>query len=431
MRPSPISASFYKQNREKFNEHLEHNAIAVFHSNVQMPTNADGTMPFVQNSDLFYLTGIDQEHTTLVLFPNAVNPKFRTVLFIRYADENVLTWEGHKLSKEHARAISGIDSVLWHGEFARVFRNLAFEATCICLNSNEHKRADNAIKNKDEQFVEWCKGIFPLHVYQRAAPIMHQLRTRKNELEIRQIQEACNITKAGFLRAAQFLKPGVFEYEIQAELSHEFLKSGSKGFAYEPIIASGADSCVLHYITNHKECRHGDIVLLDVAAEYGNYKSDLTRVLPVSGKFTARQKEIYLAVLSMFNYAKSIMHPGTDFEEYTKAVGEKAEEELVKLALLKMSDVRKQDKDKPLYRKYFMHGVSHFLGLDVHDVGNLSGQMTTGMLLTCEPGIYVREEGIGVRLENNILITEDGHIDLMSSIPIDPEEIETLMEKTV
>lgn len=431
MRPSPIESSFYKENRERFSQRLQSNTIAVFNSNVQMPTNADGTLPFVQNSDLFYLTGIDQENTTLILFPDAVNPKFRAVLFIRYADEQVLTWEGHKLSKEAAREISGIESVLWQGEFERVFKSLAFEASCICLNSNEHKRADISIKNKDEQFVEWCREKFPLHSFQRAAPILHELRTKKHKLEIAVIQKACDITKSGFLRLARFLRPGVFEYELQAELAHEFLKSGSRGFAYEPIIASGQDSCVLHYITNHKECKAGDIVLLDVAAEYGNYKSDLTRVLPVNGKFTPRQKDIYRAVLNMFNYAKSLMQPGTVFEEYTQAVAEKAEEELIKLGLLKLADVKRQDKERPLYRKYFMHGVSHFLGLDVHDVGNLSGKMAEGMLLTCEPGIYVREESIGVRLENNILITESGHLDLMSSIPIEPEEIEVLMEKIV
>lgn len=429
MRPSPIPASFYKENRERFSQLLQPNTIAVINSNVQMPTNADGTLPFVQNSDLFYLTGIDQENTTLILFPNAANPKFRAILFIRYADEQVLTWEGHKLSKEAAREISGIDFVLWHGEFERVFRSLVFEASCICLNSNEHKRADLSIKNKDEQFVEWCKEKFPLHSFQRAAPLLHGLRSYKHDLEIEQIQKACDITKAGFLRLAQFLRPGVFEYELQAELAHEFLKSGSRGFAYEPIIASGQDSCVLHYITNHKECKDGDIVLLDVAAEYGNYKSDLTRVLPVSGRFTSRQKEIYQAVLNMFYYAKSLIRPGTDFEDYTRAVGEKAEEELIKLGLLKLADVKKQDKERPLYRRYFMHGVSHFLGLDVHDVGNLSGKMAAGMLLTCEPGIYVREESIGVRLENNILVTENGNVDLMASIPIEPEEIEKLMEK--
>ncbi len=408
---------------------MKPNAVAILHSNFQMPTNADGTLPFVQNSDLFYLTGIDQEDTTLLIFPDAPSPKFREILFIRYADEHVLTWEGHKLSKEQAREQSGVELVLWQSEFEKTFRSLVFDAENIYLNSNEHKRADVLVKNKEEQFIEWCRIQYPLHHYHRLAPYLQAIRVEKQAHEIEQIRKACGITKAGFERIARFIKPGKYEYEIQAELIHEFIRSGSKGFAYEPIIASGEDSCVLHYISNHKKCKNGDIILLDVAAEYGNYKSDLTRVLPVNGKFAPRQKDIYKAVLHMFYFAKTLLRPGTDFEDYTKAIGEKAEEELVKLGLLSMEDVKKQDKSKPLYRTYFMHGVSHFLGLDVHDVGSLTGKMRAGMVLTCEPGIYVRKEGIGVRLENNIVITDDGNVDLMADIPIEPEEVENLMSK--
>lgn len=429
MRPPSLPSNFYVQARERLINQLKPHSIAVAHSNLQMPTNADGTLPFVQNSDLFYLTGIDQENTVLVLFPDAPNPKFREILFIRYADEHVLTWEGHKLSKREASHCSGIELVFWYSEFERMFQSLIFDCETIYLNLNEHKRAETLIKNKDEQFVEWCKARYPLHHYARLAPILQSLRVEKQEAEIEQVKKACSITKSGFERVAKFMKPGVYEYEIQAELIHEFVKSGSKGFAYEPIIASGADSCVLHYISNHKRCDSGSVVLLDVAAEYGNYKSDLTRVLPVDGRFTERQKAIYNAVISMFHLAKTLVKPGTDFEEYTKAIGEKAEEELIKLGVLKLEEVKKQQKDKPLYKKYFMHGVSHFLGLDVHDVGSLSGKMKAGMLLTCEPGIYIREEGIGVRLENNILVTNEGYLDLMADIPIEIEEIENLMAK--
>jgi Xaa-Pro aminopeptidase len=429
MRPEPSPASFYQTNRERLVRYLKPNSLAIFHSNYPMPTNADGNLPFVQNSDLFYLTGIDQENTTLVLFPDAPNPKWKEVLFVRYADDLVLTWEGHKLSKEEARAISGVEMVYWQGEFEKVLRSLIFDAENVYLNLNEHKRADSQVKNKEDQFVSWCKDQYPLHQYHRLAPYLHALRVEKQEHEIRQIQKACAITKAGFERVASFVSPEKYEFEIQAELAHEFIRSGAKGFAYEPIIASGEDSCVLHYISNHKKCKNGEVLLLDVAAEYGNYKSDLTRVLPVNGKFTPRQKEIYQAVLNMFCFAKTLLKPGTDFEEYSKAIGECAERELVHLGLLKKHELESQDVSKPLYRKYFMHGVSHFLGLDVHDVGNLSGKMKPGMVLTCEPGIYVREEGIGIRLENNILITEQGNVDLMADIPINPEDIEDLMSK--
>lgn len=429
MRPNYTQPDFFSTNRTRFTAKLEKSSIAVFHSNHQMPTNADGSLPFVQNSDLFYLTGINQEDTSLLLFPDASNPRFREVLFVRYADEHVLTWEGHKLSKEEARQRSGIETVLWHSEFNNFFRSLVFEAQQIYLNANEHKRASSAIKNKDELFIGWCKDNFPLHTFKRAAPILHELRAIKQSFEVNQIQIACDITHKGFERIATFIKPGVYEYELEAELSHEFIKNGAKGFAYEPIIASGPDSCVLHYTTNHKACRDGDIVLLDIAAEYGNYKSDLTRVLPVNGRFTARQKQVYQAVLNMFHFAKTKLTPSTSFEEYTSAIGEVAQEELLKLGVLTSEEVKKQTRDKPLYKKYFMHGVSHFLGLDVHDVGNMVGSFKPGMVLTCEPGIYIKEEGIGVRLENDLLITENEPTDLMAKIPIEIEEIEDLMAK--
>jgi Xaa-Pro aminopeptidase len=429
MRPNTFQSDFYQNNRQRLASQLKSHSVAVLHSNHKMPTNADSTHPFIQNSDLFYLTGIDQEDTTLLLVPDAPNEKMKEVILIRHTDDHVLTWEGQKITKEEARKISGVETILWHHEFENTFHQLAIGCEHIYLNANEHTRAENLVKNKDEQFIDWCKTNLPLHSYQRLAPILHQLRVFKQDFEIKQIKTACDITKKGFERVAKFLKPKVFEYELEAELIHEFIRNGSKGFAYQPIIASGSNTCVLHYVTNQNQCYDGDLVLLDVASEYGNYKSDLTRVLPVNGKFNKRQKEVYQAVLNMFHYAKKILKPGLNFEEYNKAIGEKAEEELITLGLFDLKEVRNQDKKSPLYKRYFMHGISHFLGLDVHDVGNMRGKIEANMVLTCEPGIYIRKEGIGIRLENDILITQNGNLDLMDSIPIEVDEIERLMAK--
>jgi Xaa-Pro aminopeptidase len=392
-----------------------------------MPSNADGSMGFIQNSDLFYLTGIDQEESMLLLYPDAPDRSWKEILFLRETNEKIATWEGHKLTKAEATQQSGIENVQWLSDFPALFREIMAYCKRIYLNSNEHARAVVDVETRDARFVKWCRDVYPLHRYERIAPIMHHLRSVKSEKEIELIRHACSITEQGFRRILPLIKPGIWEFEIEAELSHEYLRNRSRGFAYSPIIASGKDSCVLHYIANNKQCQKGDVLLLDAAAEYANYNSDLTRVLPVSGKFTSRQKKVYDAVLRVFRGARKMLVKGNTFEKYNDEVAKLMEEELVRLRLLKMADIRKQDKKKPLYKKYFMHGTSHFLGLDVHDLGFFKKPMRAGMVFTCEPGIYIPAEKLGVRIENNILITDSGPVDFMESIPIEAEEIEALM----
>jgi Xaa-Pro aminopeptidase len=392
-----------------------------------MPTNADGTMPFKQNSDLFYFSGVDQEETILVVFPTAVNPAHREVLFVRETSEEIAIWEGEKLTKEKATEVSGIQTVYWTSQFEQVFHTLMQQAEYVYLNKNEHARASTPVETRDDRFRKWCMEKYPLHEYRRVAPLSTSLRAIKSTLEVELIQTACNITESGFRRVLEFVKPGVMEYEIEAEFLHEFIRSRSKGFAYEPIIASGFDSCVLHYVNNNKECLDGDILLMDVGAEYANYASDMTRCIPVNGKFTKRQKDVYNAVLRVMRESTNMLRPGTIHEEYHKEVGKIMESELIGLGLLDKHDVAKQDPKNPLYRKYFMHGTSHHLGLDVHDVEDRNRPFEAGMVLTCEPGIYIREESLGIRLENDILITESGPVDLMKNIPIEADEIEDLM----
>lgn len=402
--------------------------MAVFNSNDVMPTNADGHMKFVQNTDLFYLTGVDQEESILVLFPQAVEPQNREILFVKETSELIAIWEGHKLTKKEATEVSGIKRVYWLSQFNTIFNTLMSECKAVYLNTNEHNRAVVEVETRDARFIKWCREKYPMHHYERSAPLMMHLRAVKSEIEVNIMQQACDITKKGFERVLKFIKPGVWEYEIEAELAHEFIRNRSKGFAYTPIIASGANSCVLHYIENNKQCKDGDILLMDVAAEYSNYASDLTRCVPVNGVFTRRQKDVYNAVLRVMKGATKMLVPGNDITSYHKAVGEMMEKELVDLGLLKMDDVKKQDPESPLYKKYFMHGTSHFLGLDVHDVGSRHRKFESGMVFTCEPGIYIREEGLGIRLENDILITGTGNFDLMKDIPLEAEEIESLMK---
>lgn len=429
MRYTQINKSFYINNRKRLVKELQPGSVAVFNSNDMMPTNADGTMRFRQNNDLFYLTGVDQEETILMLFPDHPDKNFREVIFLRETSELIATWEGHKLTKDEAKALSGIETVLWISDFPRVF-NTALTmggAQSIFLNTNEHYRADVAVETRDSRFIKWCKEKYPLHKYERIAPIMSKLRAIKSKEEIEQLQAACDITNSAFRRVLKFVKPGVKEYEIEAELIHEFLRSGSRGFAYEPIIASGANSCVLHYIENDKDCKAGDILLLDVGAEYGNYNADMTRTIPVSGKFTKRQREVYNAVLRIKRAAMKLLMPGAQYFEYHKEVQKITEAELIKLKLIDKTDLKKQNPTKPLFMKYFMHGTGHHLGLDVHDIGNMYSKMQAGMVWTVEPGIYIKEEGIGVRLENNVVIEKNGVKDLMKNIPIEAEEIEDLM----
>jgi len=428
MRYLPIDASLFIHNRENFSQHLKPCSLAIFNSNDIMPTNADGTMAFRQNNDLFYLSGIDQEESILLLFPDAKDTRHQEILFVRETNDHILTWEGYKLTKDEARAISGIQTIYWTSEFKQVLQTLMPEAEHVYLNSNEHLRAVVEVETRDARFLKWIKETYPLHQYQRSTPIMHLLRAIKSETEIALIRQACSITEKTFRRLLQFVKPGVMEYEIEAEIYHEFLRHRSRGPAYSSIIASGANACILHYVDNNRECKDGDVLLLDFGAEYANYASDLTRSIPVNGTFTKRQKEVYNAVLQVMKTAKNMLVPGNTLDQYHAFVGTVMQHELVKLGLLNDSDVKNQDPEKPLYKKYFMHGTSHFLGLDVHDVGNKYRPFEAGMVFTCEPGIYIREEGLGIRLENDILITSNGAVDLMENIPLEADDIERLMK---
>lgn len=427
MRYEPLPKSFYKSAREKFIKELKPNAIAVFNSNDIMPTNADGTMSFRQNNDLFYLSGIDQEESVLLIYPDFHDEKHREILFLKETNENIAIWEGHKYTKEEATEASGIDSIYWLSQFESVFNTLMAEAEYVYLNTNEHIRAAGSVETRDARFLKWCKEHYPLHKYERSAPIMHKLRAIKAPEEIAAMQEACNITEKGFRRVAQFVKPGVMEYEIEAEYAHEFIRNRSRGFGYTPIIASGFSACVLHYIDNNQQCKDGDILLMDVGAEYGNYNADMTRCLPVNGRFTQRQKDVYNAVLRVKREAMKMLTPGNVISEYHKEVGKVMESELLGLGLLDKTDIKNQSPQAPAYKKYFMHGTSHHIGLDVHDVGNIYRKMEPGMVFTVEPGIYIREESLGIRLENDVVITENGLNDLMANIPIEAEEIEDLM----
>jgi Xaa-Pro aminopeptidase len=427
MKYLPINASLFIENRERLAKLLKPKSLAIFNSNDPMPTNADGTMGFHQNSDLFYLSGIDQEESILLIFPDCPDPKYREVLFLKETSELIAIWEGYKYTKEHATEVSGIQTIMWTKQFEGFLNSIIFEAENIYLNTNEHIRNHSYVQTRDTKFIIWAKEHYPLHKFERSAPLMAQLRSIKNQIEIDLISEACRITELGFRRLLTFVKPNVTEYEIEAELIHEFVRNRSKGFAYTPIVASGANACVLHYIVNNQVCKDGDLILLDVAAEYANYNSDLTRTIPVSGRFTQRQRSVYNAVHRVFKYAQSILKVGVLWEEYQKEVENFMESQLIDLGLLNRAEVEKQNPDAPLFRKYFMHGVSHHLGLDVHDVWNKYRKFEAGMVFTIEPGIYIREEGLGIRLENNFVITETGNIDLMANIPLDAEEIEDLM----
>ena len=427
MRYTPPSKQLYIKNRAKLVAKLAPKSVAVFNSNDIMPTNADGVMPFKQNNDLLYFTGIDQEDTILLVMPDYPVKSQREVLFLKETNPHIAIWEGHKFTKEEARALSGVETVYWVSEFEQVLNGLMVEAEHVYINSNEHTRAMLEVETKDDRFSKWCHQKYPNHNYRRSAPIMHELRPVKDQEEIEMLQVACDITEAGFRRILKFVKPGVNEYEIEAEYLHEFVRSKSMGFAYQPIIASGLDSCVLHYVENRKNCKDGDILLMDVAAEYGNYNADMTRAIPVNGRFTDRQRAVYDAVLRVKNEATNMLRPGTIINDYNKEVGLVMEKELLGLGLIDKTDIKNQDSANPAFRKYFMHGTSHFLGLDVHDVGNFYTPITEGMVFTVEPGIYIPEENFGIRLEDNVVIEKNGVLNLMQNIPIEADEIETLM----
>jgi Xaa-Pro aminopeptidase len=427
MRYAPIPHQLFIDNRKRFAAKLQPKSIAVFNANDIQPTNADGTMKFRQNNDLFYLSGIDQEETILLVFPDCPDPEHREVLFVRETNDHIAVWEGEKLTKAQATAVSGITKVYWSHQFKQVFFSLVVEAQNIYINTNEHVRAVVEVETRDARFYKWCKETYPVHTYLRSAPIMHELRANKSKYEIDLIQQACNLTESGFRRLLSFVRPGVWEYEVEAELAHEFIRHGAGFAGYEPIIASGKNSCVLHYNINNKVCKDGDVLLLDFAAGYANYQSDLTRTIPVNGKYTKRQKAVYNAVLKVMRFAMSRLVVGNTIQQYHREVGAAMEEELLKLKLINKTDIKKQDPAWPAYKKYFMHGTSHYLGLDVHDVGSRYRKFTEGMVYTCEPGIYIPEERIGVRIENDILITKKGPVDLMKNIPIEADHIEALM----
>ncbi len=429
MRYGPISPDLFIENRRRFRELLPPASLAIFHANDIMPTNADGTMPFRQNNDLFYLSGVDQEESILVIFPDAVLPQHREILFLKETSPEILIWEGYKLTKEQAREQTGVRTIMWLDAFDSVLPALMNEAENVYLPANEHIRAVVEVETRNARFIKRLQAAYPLHQYRRAARLLHQLRAIKSPEEIRLMQHAADLTEKAFRRLLGFVKPGVMEYEVEAEIFHEFLRNGSRGPAYGSIIASGPSACILHYVSNDRECQAGDVMLLDFGAEYANYAADLSRSIPISGSYSKRQRQVYDAVLRVMKSATARLVPGGNIEEYHAAVGRDMEQELIKLDLLNESDVKNQDPAAPLYKQYFMHGTSHYLGLDVHDVGFKYRTFEAGMVYTCEPGIYIPAEGLGIRLENDILITKNGPDDLMKNIPLEADDIERLMRR--
>ena len=428
MRYQPLPANFYRQTRANFMAQMKVNSLAIFNSNDIYPISADSTLPFAQHRDIFYLSGVDQEESILVLFPKAVEAKHREILFVRETNAYIAVWEGAKLSKEQATKLTGIGTVYWLSDFERVFQELSTQCDTFYFNTNEHYRQSVETQTREDRFIAQCKVDYPAHQVAKSNPILQQLRSIKAPEEVAQIQTACDITEKGFRRLLHFVQPGVWEYEIEAELSHEFLRHRSKGFAYTPIIASGNNTNILHYTENNCQCKAGELLLMDVAAEYGNYSSDLTRTIPVSGKFTTRQKAVYEAVLRVKKEATKMLIPGTLWKEYHHEVGKIMSSELLGLGLLDQHDIDKQNPDMPAYKRYFMHGTSHHMGLDTHDYGLLHLPMEANMVFTVEPGIYIPEEGFGIRLEDDVVTQEKGApLNLMGNIPIEVDEIEGLM----
>ncbi len=429
MRNIKIETDFFVQNRKNLSGLLKPGSIAVINSNDIMPTNADGTMKFRQNSDLFYLTGILQEESILVLYPDSKKESNREILFIRDYNQDLEVWEGKKLSKDEVKAATGVQNVAELSKLEDKLHDIITGCDNIYLNSNEHDRAKNVVEDRDARFIKYIQTRYPLHRYERLAPLLYGLRVIKQPVEIELTKKACELTGKGFERILKFVKPGVYEYEIEAEFAHEFIKTGGSFADYEPIIAAGENSCFLHYIKNDELCKEGDVLLLDVAAGYSLYNADMTRTIPVSGKFTARQRAVYDAVLRVLRGTISEMKPGKNLEDIQTVARELTAKELVELKLLKAEDVRDIKNKSADFKKYYPHDVAHFIGLAVHDVGMIDAELKAGMILTCEPGIYIREEKLGVRLENDILITEEGNIDLMASVPLEAEEIEDIMNR--
>ncbi len=423
-----IDNALFIKNRKNFMAQMKPNSLAVFNSNDIYPVSADSTLPFEQHRDIFYLSGVDQEESVLVMFPDCPKEKYREILFVRETNDHIAVWEGEKLTKEKATATSGVKTVLWLQDLEKVFSELMTYADTVYVNTNEHYRASVETETREDRFTKWWKAKYPAHSVAKSNPILQRLRSVKDQIELDLMQKACDITNKGFRRVLGFVKPGVWEYEIEAEYIHEFLRNRSKKFAYTPIIASGNNANVLHYIENNQQCKAGDLILMDVGAEYANYSSDMTRTIPVSGRFTDRQKAVYNAVLKVKDEATKLLVPGTLWEQYHVEVGKIMTSELLGLALLDKADVQNENPEWPAYKKYFMHGTSHHIGLDTHDYGLLHEPMQANQVFTVEPGIYIPDEGFGIRLEDDVVIQETGApFNLMRDIPITVEEIEDLM----
>ncbi|MCH8331281.1 MAG: aminopeptidase P N-terminal domain-containing protein [Bacteroidetes bacterium] len=431
MKYDPIDKELFILNRKNFSSKLQPNSLAIFNSNDEMPKNGDQSFIFRQNADIYYLSGIDQEQSLLLIYPDCPDPKYKEVLLLRKTSELIAIWEGHKYNIEEAREASGIETIVWMDEIGTIFPMLMNWTENVYLNLNENDRFANPVEYRDLRYANDLRSKYPAHSFHRSQLIMKELRAIKSDLEVNAISTACDITRKTFERVCQFVRPGVMEYEIEAEIMHEFLRNRATGYAYYPIIASGKNACVLHYVENNKECKDGDLLLMDFGAEYANYAADLTRTIPVNGSFTDRQKDVYNAVLRVMKASINMLRPGTILDDYHKEVGKLMEQEFIGLGLLDKDEVAKQDNENPLYKKYFMHGTSHHLGLDVHDLAYRYDEFKPGMVLTCEPGIYILEEGIGIRIENDILVTDGDPVDLMAEIPVEAEEIENMMQVAV
>ena len=428
MKYHQINSQLFIKNRAKFITQMKPNSLAVFNSNDIYPVSADSTLPFSQHRDILYLSGVDQEESILLLFPDAHYDEFKEILFLKETNAHIAVWEGEKLTKDRAFEVSGIKNVIWLQDFHKTLRELMSYSDTIYINTNEHYRANIETETREARFVKWWKENYPAHQVAKSNPILHRIRSVKESEELELIQTACDITEKGFRRVLNFVKPNVMEFEIEAEFAHEFIRNRSKGFAYTPIIASGKSANVLHYIENNLQCKDGDLLLLDVGAEYANYSSDMTRMIPVSGRFSERQKAVYKAVLNVKNEATKMLVPGTLWKQYHLEVGKIMTSELLNLGLLDKADIQNQTEEKPAYKKYFMHGTSHHLGLDTHDYGLLREPMQANMVFTVEPGIYLPDEGFGIRLEDDVVIQEKGEpFNLMRNIPIEIEEIESIM----
>ncbi|MBJ34614.1 MAG: X-Pro aminopeptidase [Flavobacteriaceae bacterium] len=428
MRYKPLNSNIYKLNRSNFINNMKANSVAIFNSNDIYPISADSELPYEQHRDIFHLTGIEQEETILLLSPSTNNSSNKEILFIRKSDNHTKVWEGEKLSKKQANDLSGILDIYFVEDFKDILNSIVTKVDNLYINKNEHYRANSPVETREDRFISWLLKKYPSHNVEKSNPILQRLRSIKHPKEIDQIKQACDITKKGFNRVLAFIKPDVWEYEIEAEFIHEFINNSSKGFAYSPIIASGHDNNVLHYIKNNKQCKSGELILMDVGAEYGNYSSDMTRTVPVSGKFSKRQKEIYEAVLRVKNEATKLLTIGNNWKAFHNQVGEIMTKELIQVGLIDKNDIKNQTKENPAYKKYFMHGTSHHLGLDTHDYGLLEDPFQKNMVFTVEPGIYIPNEGFGIRLEDDVVIQNEGEpLNLMKDIPIEPNHIEELM----